>query len=61
MPPYEMFTKGRFHIIDSNSVLDFAKEIFEGSKKLLKLGEVKFITVIKYDELSVKRLYSKFL
>ena len=47
LPPYEMFTK------------DFVKEVFASKKKLLKLKEVKFIQVIKYDELSVKNLYSK--
>ena len=45
MPSYEMFTK------------DFAKEVFSGQKALLKLKEVKFIAVTKYDELSVKNLY----
>ena len=49
MCPYEMFTK------------DYAKMIFEGKKKLLKLKDVKFVQVIKYDELSVKKLYDEFL
>ena len=40
---------------------DFAKDVFSGLKKLLKLREVKFIQVTKYDELSVKALYDKFL
>ena len=40
---------------------DFAKEIFSGRKKLLKLKEVKFVSVVRYDELSVKGLYDKFL
>ena len=40
---------------------DFAKEIFAGKKKLLKLQEVKFVNIIRYDELSVKSLYDKFL
>ena len=40
---------------------DFAKEVFKGKKKLLKLSEVKLIQVTKYDELSVKNLYDKFL
>ena len=48
MPSYEMFTK------------DFAKEVFSGKKKLLKLDEVKLVSVIKYDELSVKNLYHNF-
>jgi len=49
MPAYEMFTK------------DFAKEVFSGQKKLLKLREVKFVEVKKYEELSVKNLYDKFI
>ena len=48
MPPMEMFTK------------DFAKEIFEGQKNLLKNHEVKMVKVTKFDELSVKKLYDKF-
>ena len=40
---------------------DFAKEVFSGAKKLLKLREVKFISVTKYDELSVKNLYDDLL
>ena len=40
---------------------DFAKEVFKGRKKLLKLSEVKFVSVTRYDELSVKRLYDEFL
>ena len=49
MPTYEMFTK------------EFAKQVFCGNKKLLKLREVKFIAVTKYDELSVKNLYDDFI
>ena len=40
---------------------DFAKEVFSGRKKLLKLREVKFVSVTRYDELSVKNLYDNFL
>ena len=40
---------------------DFAKEVFAGRKRLLKMREVKFINVTKYEELSVKRLYDNFL
>ena len=40
---------------------DFAKDVFAGRKKLLKLREVKFIAVTKYDELSVKGLYGEFM
>ena len=49
MPSYEMFTK------------DFAKAVFSGEKRLLKMREAKFINVTKYDELSVKNLYDKFM
>ena len=49
MPSYEMFTK------------DFAKEVFSGQKRLLKMREVKFINVTKYNELSVKSLYENFM
>lgn len=56
-----MFTKGKFSNYYSDFSLDFAKEIFEGEKQLLKLAEVNYISVIKYDELSVKALYDKFL
>ena len=49
VPTYEMFTK------------DYAKELFQGNKKLLKLSEVKLIAVTKYDELSVKNLYDNFM
>ena len=40
---------------------DFAKLVFCGTKKLLKLSDVKFVSVTKYDELSVKKLYKDFL
>ena len=40
---------------------EFAKEILKGTKKLLKLREVKFVQVVKYDELAVKHLYEKLL
>ncbi len=49
MMPYEQCTK------------DMVKEIFAGEKKLLKLSEVKFISVPKFDEISVKNLYGKLL
>ena len=49
MPSYEMYTK------------DFAKLVFAGKKRLLKMREVKFINVTKYEELSVKNLYDHFL
>ena len=49
MPNFEMFTK------------DFVKEMLAGKKKLMKKREVKYITVKKYDELSVKNLYNDFL
>ena len=40
---------------------DFAKEIFEGNKSLMKNDEVRMVRVTKFDELSVKKLYNKFL
>ena len=49
MPTYEMFTR------------EFAKEILQGQKKLLKLKEVSFVQVVKYDELAVKHLYDDLL
>jgi len=39
----------------------FAKEVLKGDKKLLKLREVQFVQVVKYDELSVKHLYIDFI
>ena len=40
---------------------DFAKQVLREEKQLLKLKEVNFINVVKYDELSVKRLYKDLL
>jgi len=37
------------------------KDVFCGKKKLFKLNEVKFIHAPKYDEISVKSLYPKFI
>jgi hypothetical protein len=37
---------------------DFIKDIFAGKKSLMKLGAVKMVSVKKYDEISVKVLYS---
>ena len=42
-------------------LLDYLKEIFNNKKTLLKQSDVKTIDVIKYDELSVKNLYDKFM
>ena len=39
---------------------DFAKKVFSGRKRLLKMREIKFINVTKYEELSVKNLYDNF-
>ena len=47
--PYEMCTHA------------LIKDVFAGSKKLLKLKDVKFIQAPKYDEISVKNLYSKLI
>ena len=49
MMPNEMLTR------------DVIRQIFSGSKKLMKLKDVKFIQAPKYDEISVKRLYSKLI
>ena len=49
MMPYEMVTH------------DMLKDIFAGTKKLFKLKEVKFIQAPKYDEISVKNLYDRFI
>ena len=40
---------------------DFAKAVLAGTKKLMKMKDVNFVSVKKYDELSVKRLYNDFL
>ena len=40
---------------------EFAKEVLRGEKKLMKLREVQFVEVVKYDELSVKSLYKKLI
>ena len=40
---------------------DYAKEIFAEKKQLIKKKDILFIDVPKYDELSVKGLYDKFL
>ena len=49
MPPYEMLTR------------DTIKAILAEDKKLLKLNEVRFIQAPKFDEISVKNLYDKFI
>ncbi len=40
---------------------DTLKDVFAGKKKLMKLNKVRFISVPKYNELSVKGLYGKLL
>ena len=47
--PSEMFNKG------------FSKKLFAGDKKLMKLKAVNLISVPKYDEISVKNLYSQLI
>ena len=47
--PYEMCTK------------DVLRDIFAGKKNVLKLNQVNFIHVDKYDELSVKNLYERLI
>ena len=49
MMPYDMCTK------------DVLRDIFAGNKHVLKLVDVNFIQVVKYDELSVKHLYDKLI
>ena len=49
MMPYEMCTK------------DVLRDIFAGKKNVLKLNQVNFIHVDKYDELSVKNLYDRLI
>ena len=39
---------------------DFIKQVFAGEKQLLKKTEVDYVTVPKYEELSVKALYPQF-
>ena len=59
---YENFTKGKqLLIIILILLLDYLKEIFNNKKELLKQSDVKTIDVIKYDELSVKNLYDRFM
>ena len=40
---------------------DFSKKLFAGDKKLMKLKAVNLINVPKYDEISVKNLYSQLI
>ena len=40
---------------------DFAKDVFKGERKLLKFRDVKWISVNRFDELSVKGLYADFI
>jgi hypothetical protein len=47
MLPYKMVTK------------DHLKEVLQGKKKFLKMGEVKFCNPPAYDEIGVKALYEK--
>ena len=49
MMPSEMFTK------------DFSKKLFAEDKKLMKLNAVNLISVPKFDEISVKHLYSQLI
>ena len=49
VPPQNMFTR------------DHLKAILEGQKRLMKLKDVKFVSVPMYDELSVKQHYDKML
>ena len=49
LPSYEMFTK------------DWVKQILSGEKELMEMKDLRVVTVTKYDELSVKRLYDDLL
>ena len=49
MMPYDMLTK------------DMIRDIFAGNKSVLKLPQVNFVSVPKYDELSVKSLYANLI
>jgi hypothetical protein len=40
---------------------DFMKEVLKGNKKLLSRASINFVSVHKYDEISVKTLYPKML
>lgn len=40
---------------------DFLRQVFTNEKRLLKLSEIRPITVPLYDELSVKNLYSQMI
>jgi hypothetical protein len=37
---------------------DFLKAILEGKKALLPMSELKPINILRYDEVSVKRMYN---
>ena len=37
------------------------KSIFKGEKKFLKMNEVRFVNIKKFNELSLKQNYSKWL
>ena len=40
---------------------DFLRDVFAGKKRFIRLENVKFVQVPKYDEISVKALYDKLL
>ena len=61
MVPYEMFTKVSNYTKILILFQDFAKEIFKGNKRVLKLSDLKQIEVKRFDELSVKNLYKDLL
>ena len=39
---------------------DFIRAVVSGKKKMLKLKDVRFICVPKYDELSIKNIFHQF-
>ena len=39
---------------------DFLRQVLAGNKKLLKLSEVKYVNIPRFDELSVKNIYPRY-
>ena len=46
---------------ESHMTKDHMKAILSGRKKLFNRRDIKFVVVPKYDEISVKCLYDKFV
>ena len=45
---------------DTSINRDFLKQVLAGEKRLLKIADVKYVTVPRFDELSVINLHPKF-